>query len=100
MSERLTDEQLRAVARSFTEQSIEAAAVNEAIVLRARVAKLEAVLLENYDEINVLRARVAKLEAALKEARGWVQDDVNLDHRHRGWGVLDRIDAALEDAPQ
>ena len=42
--ERLTDEQLRAVARCFTEQSVEAAAVNEAIALRARVAKLEAAL--------------------------------------------------------
>ena len=44
MIERLTDQQLRAVALSFTERSIEAAAVNEAIVLRARVAKLEAAL--------------------------------------------------------
>ena len=41
MSERLTDEQLRAVAQQFTDHSIEAAAVNEAIALRARVAQLE-----------------------------------------------------------
>jgi hypothetical protein len=56
-----------------------------------------------YHEIAYVRgleARVAKLEATLLEARGWVQDDVNLDHRHRGQDVLDRIDAALMDAPQ
>ena len=39
------------------------------------------------NETAVLRARIAKLEAALREARGWVQDDVNLDHRHRGQDV-------------
>ena len=75
--------------------------------LEARVAVLEAG--ERYwngvykiilDERDALRARVAKLEATLLEARGWVQDDVNLDHRHRGQDVLDRIDAALMDAPQ
>ena len=45
MSERLTDEQLRQIARSFTDQSIEAAAVKEALALRARNAKLEAALM-------------------------------------------------------
>ena len=38
-------------------------AIAEIEGLRARVAKLEAVLLENYDQINALRAYVAKLEA-------------------------------------
>ena len=43
----LSDEELREVARSFTEQSIEAAAVNDNsfIALRARVARLEAALI-------------------------------------------------------
>ena len=78
MSERLTDEQLRGVALSFTERSIEAAAVNEAIDLRARVAKLE---------------------AALQHARGVIEiimSDGNCDCR-RDFAI---IDAALKDAPQ
>ena len=37
--------------------------MNTIAALRARMAKLEAVLLENYDQINALRAYVAKLEA-------------------------------------
>lgn len=66
------------------------------------VAKAREDFIQRVDgkEIAVLRARVAKLEAALMEARGWVQDDVNLDDRHRGQDVLDRIDAVLKDAPQ
>ena len=80
MSERLTDEQLRAVARSFTEQSIEAAAVNEAIDLRARVAKLEAALEPFVQNVNAasLREALGHIErehllaarAALKERTG------------------------------
>ncbi len=49
-------------------------------------------------EREALRARVAELVAALKEARGWVQDEVNADPRHRGVDVLARIDAALKQA--
>ena len=59
----MTKEQLEArglVLAEMIQQEVTVAA------LRARVAKLEAVLLENYDEINALRARVAKLEAALE----------------------------------
>ena len=52
---------------------------------------------ERDDMITALRKRVVALEAALREARDWVQDDVNLDHRHRGQDVLDRIDAALSE---
>ena len=74
MSERLTDEQLRAVARFFTEQSIEAAAVNEAIALRARVAKLEAAL---------EKAQFALLYGDKQEFSE----------------ALDAIDAALKDKP-
>jgi hypothetical protein len=88
--ERLTDEQLRAAARSFTEQSIEAAAVNEAIALRARVAKLEV-------ELGDAEDRVAKLEAALEHARGVIEaimSDGNCDCR-KDFAI---IDAALNKA--
>ena len=54
------------------------------------------VVLSAYDElVDDLRAENARLREALIEARGWVQDDVNADHRHRGQDVLDSIDAAL-----
>jgi hypothetical protein len=83
MSERLTDEHLREIARSFTDQSIEAAAVNEALALRARAAKLE---------------------AALKGARPYVQGLYDAtkygDGGHIPKLVLDAIDDALKDAPQ
>ena len=62
MSERLTDEQLRAVARFFTEESIEAAAVNEAIALRARVAKLEAAL---HDVLPYISSPQLKVDTAV-----------------------------------
>jgi hypothetical protein len=42
---------------------------------------------------------IAALREALAEARGWVQDDVDADHRHRGQDVLDRIDAVLNGSP-
>jgi hypothetical protein len=45
---------------------------------------------------NAAQARqIEALRKALTEARGWVQDEVNADHRHRGEDVLERIDAAL-----
>ena len=72
MSERLTDQQLREIARSFTDQSIEAAAVNEALTLRARVAKLE---------------------AALRDCKRYAED-------HDDEWVPFRVDDALNDAPQ
>jgi hypothetical protein len=87
MTERLTDEQLREVARSFTEQSIEAAAVNEALALRARVAKLEAALQQSvelqshYAELLNMHDGGQRLTFANVEA----------------W--LDRL-AALKDAPR
>jgi hypothetical protein len=77
MSERLTDQQLREIARSFTDQSIEAAAVNEALTLRARVAKLEAALDEAEAVLSIVMPRSNAVEyrrvlgvvrAALKDA--------------------------------
>jgi ABC-type proline/glycine betaine transport system substrate-binding protein len=54
-------------------------------------------------EYEALRAQNAALVAALEEARGWVQDEVDADPRHRGADVLARIDTALaaarKDAP-
>ena len=72
MSERLTDEQLRAVVRSFTEQSILAAAVNEAIALRARVARLEAALRDckRYAEDHDDEWVPFRVDDALQEATG------------------------------
>lgn len=104
MSERLTDEQLRAVARSFTEQSIEAAAVNEALALRARVAQLEGdyetlacdceqIRQASDDRAAALRARVARLEAALEDVR------IDFEMWHETTSIA-KIDAALKDAPQ
>jgi hypothetical protein len=81
MSERLTDELLREIARFFTEQSVEAAAVNEALALRTRVRELEADIPLKWqarqDEmqatIDALRARVAKLEAALYDVLPYIR---------------------------
>jgi hypothetical protein len=50
--------------------------------------------------VAALRAQNTELAAALEEARGWVQDEVNADPRHRGGDVLARIDAALAAARQ
>ena len=50
------------------------------------------------DELRALIASWRKRGEALKEARGWVQDEVNADPRHRGVDVLARIDAALKAA--
>jgi hypothetical protein len=54
-------------------------------------------------ECEFLAKRATDLVEALKEARGWVQDEVDADPRHRGADVLARIDtalaAALKDAP-
>ena len=116
----MTDEQLRDIARSFTDQSIEAAAVNEALALRARVANLEAWAKEWHDTAeticllagvsqglgademviafrdtnDALRARVAKLEAALERARNYCAQE------HASFAFLCELDAALKDAPQ
>ena len=65
--------------------------------LMARNAKLEAVLLENYDQINALRAYVAKLEAVLRKVRILVSDE-----ELRNYGILRDVNDVLKDknAPQ
>ena len=76
--------------------------MNTIAALRARMAKLEAVLLENYDQINALRAYVAKLEAALQSRNA---RSVSFPE-FMPMGTIPRnrpkisIDAALKDAPQ
>ena len=82
MTERLTDEQLRAVARSFTEQSIEAAvpSIEAILALRARVAQLE----------DALEPFARKVDAkSLSEALGHIEREHLLAAR-----------AALKDAPE
>ena len=71
--------------------------MNTIAALRARMAKLEAVLLENYDQINALRAYVAKLEAVLRKVRILVSDE-----ELRNYGILRDVNDVLKDknAPQ
>ena len=58
----------------------------------SEVRRLLTRLIEAFDEPA---SKNAELVEVLKEARGWVQDEVNADPRHRGVDVLARIDAAI-----
>ena len=96
MTERLTEEQLRANLLFLHDKE---PTVQEIIDMHVRVVKLK-------EENIALRARVAKLEEALNEVRPWVdrrQDDHCNAHGGRSPkldGLLRTIDASLKDAPQ
>jgi hypothetical protein len=82
MIERLTDEELRANLLFLHDKE---PTVQEIIDMHVRVVKLK-------EENIALRARVAKLEALLYDAKGQLL--------YRPEYLLCRIDAALRDAPQ
>ena len=99
---RLTDEQLRETARSFTDRSIEAAAINEALALRAQAKELILEIGVRDGVINDLQARVTKLEAELEAGREDYRTLIDSYDAARDCAAVYRKqrDAALKAAPE